>query len=167
MTVQNIPGPKSERIVVDEIIDGAKKWPNARLLRAKRLAKQPEEDFGIHTWGDEREDCISAWRIEAFVGFPRSRKLGEGDVFFITDGSKLTNKYDPIPRKEAARKHLLVHWDEARRMARSEIKREFATLAAVQMAGDDANKIKKLVSDAEEKIMEGQRPGHFYFWTYP
>ena len=58
---------KSERIVVDEIFDDG----TARLLRAARLPNTAQEkDFAIHTWGEEREDFIEAWRVEAYVGYP-------------------------------------------------------------------------------------------------
>jgi hypothetical protein len=53
---------KSERIVVDEIFDDG----TARLLRATRLTnKAQEKDLAIHTWGEEREDFIEAWRVSA------------------------------------------------------------------------------------------------------
>lgn len=152
MTIQNKPGPKSQRIVVDEIIDGPDEYPKARLLRADRLRNRKPDDLGIHAWGDEVEDCISAWRVEAFVGFTGSRKLREGDVFFVKNGSLLTEQYDPIQRDKAANKHLLVHWDESRQMARREIKKEFSALSAAQIAEGDEGKIEKLVKDAEEKI---------------
>jgi hypothetical protein len=119
-----------ERVVVDEIMDDG----TARLLRAPRLLDASPDDFSINTWGDEREDFISAWRIEAFVGYKTRQHLSEGDVFFIGDSTRLNNKYKPIPRDEARELHLLCPWDESRKIARNEIKMQFHKLAASAMA---------------------------------
>ena len=152
MTEKKIPGPKSERIVVDEIIDGDSKDSMVRLLRAQRLPDQLPDDLGIHTWGAEREDYLVDWRIEAFMGMLAPRKLREGDVFFVVDGSDLNQKYKAIKRKEAAEKHLLVPLDESREKARLEIKKEFAALAATKIAEGDTAKAEKLIEEAERKI---------------
>ena len=53
------PREKSERVVVDEIFEDGL----ARLLRAKRVAKHPDNDLGIHTWDEEREDFIEACKV--------------------------------------------------------------------------------------------------------
>ena len=118
----------SERVVVDELFDGG----SVRLLRAKRLAGAPADDLSISCWASETEYIMSAWRVEAFVGFPAGRRLMEGDVFFVLDSRRLTAGYHPekagLKRKDAARKHLLVHWDKSREIARKDIKKEFRIL---------------------------------------
>ena len=156
MKILNPPGPHSERIVVDEIIENNQKWPKVRLLRAKRLPNKSDDDLGIETWSEEVEDFISAWRVEAFVGFESRRKLREGDVFLVKDGRKLTEKYEPIERYRAVQDHLLVHWDESTEFARLEIKKGFAGLAAVQAAGTNKELVEKLVANAEKRIYDAE-----------
>ncbi|OGR04899.1 MAG: hypothetical protein A2511_02045 [Deltaproteobacteria bacterium RIFOXYD12_FULL_50_9] len=124
------PSPKAERIVVDEIMDNG----TARILRAPRLPDTQIEDLSIKSWGDEEEDFISAWRIEAFVGYDSKQHLAEGDVFFIVNGAELNNEYKPINRREAMLTHLLLPWDESRRIARNEIKMQYQKLAASEIA---------------------------------
>ena len=120
----------SERVVVDEIFDNG----TTRLLRAKRLPEGAEGDFSIQTWGEEREDFVAVWRVEAFVGFPSKQCLKEGDVFFIADGTKLNNTYKPIPRERARKEHLLMPWETSRKIARMEIKKQFYKFAVTRMA---------------------------------
>lgn len=125
------PSSNSERVVVDEIIDDTK----ARILRARfQPTNNNKEIFSIENWGDEKEDFIDAWRLEAFAGFPSARRLKEGDVFFIRDGRTLNNSYKPISRESAKEIHLLITWEGASRIARDEIKKQYYKLAASQMA---------------------------------
>lgn len=137
----------SERVVVDEIMDDG----TARLLRSAHLHNAPPDDLGINNWGDEKEDVVSAWRVEAFVGYETGQRLSEGDVFFIVDGSKLTNQYKPIQRSEARKLHLLISSDESRKIARREIKEQFYKLAASQMTTLDKEK-KVLINRVEKKF---------------
>jgi len=153
------PTSKSERIVVDEIIDGEDGKTTVRLLRARRLKNSSAGDLGVDTWNSEREDFMEAWQVEAFVGFPSSRHLREGDVFFIADGSKLTPTYG-TPRdvkkalkREAARKiHLLRPWDKSKELARTEIKKEFCKLSAVRISSGEEKEINALIKAVEEKF---------------
>jgi hypothetical protein len=142
------PSKKSERVVVDEIFEDGL----ARLLRAKRAPKHPDDDLGIHTWDEEREDFIEAWRVEAFVGFPTQRSLGEGDVFFIVDGSKLNKDYKPIEREVARSVNLLRPWDESTEMARAEIKKQFYKLSAAQIAAGKKRDTDKLIRRVDKKF---------------
>ena len=121
--------PKAQRIVVDEVMDTGV----ARILRADRLPGYEADNLSIQSWGDEKEDFIEAWKIEAFVGFSGGRRLREGDVFFIRDGSLLNKFYvgeKIIKRKAAKEKHLLQAVDDAVEMARWEIKDETRKLSA-------------------------------------
>lgn len=148
----------SERIVVDELFDDKQ----ARILRAKRKPSSKPSDFSLNAWGTETEEIIESWRVEAFVGFTKGRRLREGDVFFVSDGRKLSNKYAPIKREEASISHLLIAPDKAREMARMEIKKQFDMLALKQFSRDAkktqralARKIEtkyKKISDAEEPL---------------
>jgi hypothetical protein len=124
------PDSKAQRIVVDEIMDNG----TARILRAPRLPNAQAKDLSMKSWGDEQEDFISAWRLEAYVGFDSKQHLSEGDVFFIVDGAKLNNEYKPINRLEARELHLLLPWDESRKIARNEIKMQYQKLAAAEIA---------------------------------
>jgi len=142
------PSKKSERVVVDEIFEDGL----ARLLRAKRAPKHPDDDLGIHTWDEESEDFIEAWRVEAFVGFPTQRSLGEGDVFFIVDGSKLNRDYKPIARDVARSVHLLRAWDESTEIARAEIKKQFYKLSAAQIAAGKKRDTDKLMRRVDKKF---------------
>lgn len=141
---------KSERIVVDEIFDDG----TARLLRATRLPNTAQEkDFAIHTWGEEREDFIEAWRVEAFVGLPTKQRLKEGDVFFIADGTKLNANYQPIRRERARLEHLLLDWDTSREIARKEIKKQFYKLTASKISiGERDRKI--LIDKVDKKFKD-------------
>jgi hypothetical protein len=142
------PGPKSERVVVDEILED----DVVRLLRAKRKADAPEADLGIDTWMDEKETFIKAWILEAFVGFPTQRKIKEGDVFYLVDGSKLHKHYKPIPRERARSIHHLKPWEETRSMARKEIKKEFFKLTAIKMASGNQKEKERLLKKVEKSI---------------
>ena len=142
------PTIKSERVVVDELFDSGL----ARLLRAKRNTKYDPEDFSMDAWEKEQEDFIESWRIEAFAGFPSGRKLQEGDVFFIVDGSKLNNTYKPVPRESARLKHLLLPGERAREIARSEIKKEFYKLSAIQISSDKKRERNILLKRVEKNI---------------
>ncbi len=146
----------AERIVVDEILEKVKEGM-VRILRAKRLSKYSNNnDLSIHTWKDEKEDFITQWRIEAFVGFPSQRKLREGDVFYIKDGRKL-KKYKKIkkvlPREVAKRLHLLKHWDDSIKISRDEIKAESYKLGVAHISEDpkEIKKLNKLAEDAARK----------------
>lgn len=150
MTKQKEPSlnKKSERVVVDEIFDDG----IARLLRAPRLPKiADKESFDIQNWGEEYEDFIESWRVEAFVGFPSNIKLKEGDVFFIADGSRLTANYRPIPREKARQEHLLLDWDISRRIARNEIKKQFSMLSATKLSIDTKDR-EKLINTVDKKF---------------
>ncbi len=146
MTNDKMPSRKSERVIVDEIMDNG----IARILRAPRQPGAPPDDLSINTWGDEREDFISAWRLEAFVGYETRQHLSEGDVFFVVDGEKLREEYKPIHRIEAQELHLLRPWDESRKIARNEIKMQFCKLAASAMATRPQQK-KQLIQKVEKK----------------
>jgi hypothetical protein len=148
--VTKLPSAKSERIVVDEIIDimGSKdSQPTVRLLRAKRAKNSSPADFGIGAWNDERESIMKVWQVEAFIGLKSPCKLMEGDVFFIIDGSRLDKHYGtnrckikryvkPLPRDEAAKIHLLRPIEGFKEIARAEIKREFHKLSASNTTSD-------------------------------
>ncbi len=136
------PSRRSERIVVDEVFDNGL----ARILRAQKGNHKPT-DYGIDAWEKEQEDFINDWRIEAFAGFSGGRKLREGDVFFIADGSLLNNKYDPIPRAAARKKHLLMPADKSIKLARLTIKEEFRKLLAYQISADEKR-------DADDMIQQ-------------
>ena len=152
---QQKPTPKSERVVVDELFESG----FARILRARRIAGASPGDLGINTWGKEREDFLEAWRVEAFVGYSSGRRLREGNIFFIKDGTRLNGKYKPIPRDVAARIHLLLPWEESRRIARREIKREFAVISAVQMSPDSERLRERLVKRVEKKFAQNSPKG--------
>jgi hypothetical protein len=139
---------KSERVVVDEVFDDG----TVRLLRAKWIGNRADNDLSINTWKDEREDFMDARLVEAFVGFPPQRSLQEGDVFFIVDGSKLNNKYKPIPSERARSIHLLRSWDESRELARSDIKKEFSKLSAIKISTGDKKEINGLYRRVDEKF---------------
>lgn len=125
------PSSNSERVVVDEIFDDT----TARILRARfQPTNKKNEVFSIENWGEEKEDFIDAWKLEAFAGFPTARRLKEGDVFFVRDGRMLNNSYKPIPRERAKEAHLLITWEDASRIARGEIKKQYYKLAASKMA---------------------------------
>lgn len=157
------PTSKSERIVVDEIIEGEDGRTMARLLRARRSKNCATDDLSIDAWDPEEEDFINAWQVAAFVGFPSSRLLREGDVFFIADGSKLSRTYGtsrdakykkPLPRDMARKTHLLRPWDESKELARTEIKKEFCKLSAVRLSRGAESEIKELIEAVEEKFRE-------------
>ncbi len=141
---------KSERLVVDEIFDDGM----ARLLRAGRLPDiSDNKDYSIHTWGDEHEDFIESWKVEAFVGYPSNMKLKEGDVLFIADGTKLNPKYKPISRDIARVEHLLLPSDISTGIARTEIKKQFYKLAAAKMSiGEKDTKL--LIEKIDKKFKD-------------
>lgn len=157
-TSQLRPTVKSERVVVDEIFDDG----TARLLRANKTTDSAETDLSIEAWNNEYEFFIKAWQVEAFVGFPTWRKLREGDVFLIADGSKFTTTYGttlddhrkkPLPREVAAKAHLLRPVDKSRELARQEIKKEFYKLSAARMTSDK-NEMEQLLKTVEDKFKE-------------
>lgn len=161
-TSQLRPTVKSERVVVDEIFDDG----TARLLRANKSTNSAETDLSIEAWNNEYECFMKAWQVEAFVGFPTWRKLREGDVFLIADGSKLTTTYGttvdiqrkkPLPREVAAKAHLLRPADKTREIARTEIKKEFYKLSAARMTSDK-NEMEQLIKTVEAKFKE-KAPG--------
>ena len=138
----------SQRVVVDEIFDDG----TARLLRAQRLTGIVDRGkFNIDSWGAEEEDFIESWRVEAFVGFPSSMKLREGDVFYIADGSKMNAKYKPIPRERARKEHLLLPWDKSRQIARDEIKMQYSKLTAINLSISTKDR-KSLINKVEKKF---------------
>jgi len=145
----------SERVVVDEIMENGR----ARILRAPRLPKASGTDLGIDTWGDEVEEAITVWKLEAFVGFKAPRKLKEGDVFFIRDGSGLSETYTGqkvIARDKAAEKHLIEAADESREQARNEIKERFYNLTA-QRAGRNKQDRDRLSKIIRKRVWKGKR----------
>jgi hypothetical protein len=128
-----LPTERSERVVVDELFDDG----SARLLRARHLFGCAPGDLSIGTWGEEREDFLASWLVEAFVGFTGTRRLAEGDVFFLVDGDELSDAYRGeaiLPRRVAATKHLLVPVDQSVDIARREIKEASFILTAVAVA---------------------------------
>lgn len=154
--------PGSERVVVDEIFDDG----TVRLLRAKKSKNSSERDLSIEAWDSESECFMKAWQVEAFVGFPASRRLREGDVFFIADGSRLTTTYGtkrdarrkkPLPREVAAKEHLLRPAEQSRELARQEIKKEFYKLTASRVTSGE-KELEKLIDVVEEKF-KTKRPG--------
>lgn len=144
------PTARSERVVVDEIFDNG----TTRLLRARRLRGHADDDLSIETWGTERESFLSAWQVEAFVGFPTERKLAEGDVFFARDGRRLSRSYrgdKVLPRTVAATRHLLRPVIESTDQARQEIKQAFFELTANQLATTRGS-LRKLKSQVKQRI---------------
>jgi len=164
-TIANIfknPTSKSERIVVDEIIDGDDGKTKVRLLRAKRSKNSAPIDMSIKAWNSESEYFMEAWQLEAFVGLPTGRKLREGDVFFITNGAKLDKYYGtkrsklykkPLPRAVAEKIHLLSPEAKSREIARTEIKKQFSRLSACKMTSDK-KEIETLLKAVEDKFKE-------------
>jgi len=145
----------SERVVVDEIMENGR----ARILRAPRLPKTPRADLGIDTWGDEVEEAITVWKLEAYVGFKAPRKLKEGDVFFIRDGSDLSETYvgpKVIARDKAAEKHLIEAADQSREQARNEIKERVFNLTA-QRAGRNKQDRDRLSRIIRKRVWKGKR----------
>ncbi|NIM17934.1 MAG: hypothetical protein GTO45_38650 [Candidatus Aminicenantes bacterium] len=139
-----------ERIVVDEIFKES--VPFARLLRSKRKEGAPEYDMGIDNWDDETEDFIETWRVEAFVGYPPHMHLSEGDVFFVRNGYRLTQEYEREEDEAESKTHLLMHWDESKKLAREEIKAEYAKLFVASIAVQDLKHHKQLVNMVEKKF---------------
>ena len=131
--------PKAQRVVVDEIMDTGV----ARILRADRLPGFKVSDLGIQSWSEEKEDFIEAWKLEAFVGLTGGRKLREGDVFFVKDGTLLNRNYRGkriIKRLEARKKHLIESLNDSTERARWEIKDETRKLTADYLATSKAEK---------------------------
>ena len=137
-----------ERIVVDEIFKEA--VPIARLLRSKRKQGAPEYNMGIDNWDDETEDFIETWRVEAFVGYPSHLHLVEGDVFFVRDGFRLTQEYEPTI--DEIKTHLLMHYDDSKKLAREEIKAEYARLSVASLAVQDQKHHKQLDNLVNKKF---------------
>lgn len=145
--------PKAQRVVVDEIMDTGV----ARILRADHLPGYKASDMTIQSWSEEKEDFIEVWKIEAFVGLMAGRKLREGDVFFIKDGSLLNRNYRGkriIKRAEARKKHLCLSVDDSIEQAKWEIKDETRKLAADKLATSttEKNKLYKIIS-AQKQVM--------------
>ncbi len=127
----HLPGNTPERVVVDETFDNG----TARLLRAWRdPAYLNDSGLGIETWGEEKEEIWEIEDVELFVGFPLGRRLREGDVFFIRDGSLFTTELREKHRKKPPENPLLIGWNESAQKARDEIKEEFFTLTASRIA---------------------------------
>ncbi len=146
---------KSERIAVDELFDDG----SARILRAGRSNDASSKDYGIDNWNTEKEDFVDQWKLEAFVGFPSSRKLNEGDVFFVRDGSKINNSYKGkkiLPRLVAKKKHLIVPWDKSISIAREETKEQFFKLTVSHIANTPKER-KQLNKEVEKNIKENRR----------
>lgn len=146
---------KSERVVVDEIMENGR----ARILRASRLPGADGTDLGIDTWGDEVEEAITVGKLEAYVGFKAPRKLKEGDVFFIRDGSSLNDDYmgrQVISGDKAAEKHLIQAADLSREEARKEIKERFFNLTA-QRAGRNKQDRDRLSKTIRMRVWKGER----------
>lgn len=154
--IRSVPTANSERIVVDEIFDDGK----ARILRANRNAKADAEDVSIGTWGDEREEVVSSWRLEAFVGFSNGRKLREGDVFLVADGTLFDENYNPkkerITREFARENHLLVDFDASRQEARMEVKQQAFLLTAVRLAQGNEQAVATLSRRIDQKFSDDQ-----------
>lgn len=148
----NVIYPNAERIVVDEVFEGGV----ARILRSKRLTGFAESDFGIESWGTEREWFIEQWKVEAFVGFLAPRKLQEGDVFFIKNGKDLDRYKEIEPdtkRKYAAEKFLIKTPSKSIDLSRNEIKAESCKLGVIHISGKEKDQI-KLNKIIEEKLKE-------------
>jgi hypothetical protein len=115
---------RAERIVVDKIFKNG----TVRLLRAGRRPGFAPDDFSARTWGQQREETLDQFTVEAFVGMKPPRVLHEGDIFYIADGTKLNRDYRgaKIVDPDLARQdHLLRDWDESIAQARTEITEEF------------------------------------------
>jgi hypothetical protein len=142
-------------VVVDEIMENGR----ARILRAPRLPGAARADLGIDTWGDEVEEAITVWKLEAYVGFKAPRKLKEGDVFFIRDGSSLSETYvgpKVISREKAAREHLIEAADESREQARNEIKERFYNLTAQRVGRNKKDRV-RLSRIIRKRVWKGKR----------
>jgi len=145
---RGLPTDRSERVVVDEVFDD----DSARLLRARRLPGLASDDLSIDTWGEEREEFLSTWQVEAFVGFTGTRKLAEGDVFFLVDGDELSDAYRGsavLPRATARTKHLLATFDQSVEIARREIKEASFMLTAIAAAPSPV-----VVADLRKQVKE-------------
>ena len=140
---------KSQRVVVDEIFDNG----STRILRSSHLEGSAVDDYSIKAWGDETESFIDTWRMEAFAGFPSDRRLREGDVFFVVDGTRLNDFYKPIPREKAREEHLLLPYEDAVRFARREIKKQFYRLSVTRMTkqANERHQLMKRVAQKFEK----------------
>jgi hypothetical protein len=148
-------GASSERVVVDEIMENGK----ARILRARRLSKAPLSDLAIDTWDNEVEEAITVWKLEAYVGFRAPRRLKEGDVFLIRDGSDLNEDYmgsKVMARDRAAKTHLIQAADDSREQARNEIKERFYNLTA-QRAGRNKKDRERLSRIIRRRVWKGKR----------
>lgn len=144
----SLPTKTSERVVVDEIFDNG----TVRLLRARRnKAHLDDPGLGIKTWGKEKEEIWKSEDAELFVGFPPGRRLQEGDVFFIKDGSIFKKKLIKQYRKRPPSSPLLMGLNESRRKARDEIKEEFYNLTALQIA-KNAETFESLKKQVSKKI---------------
>ncbi|MBU0516985.1 MAG: hypothetical protein KJ621_19695 [Proteobacteria bacterium] len=140
-------GPKAERIVVDEVFANG----TARLLRSRRASGADATDYRIEAWTDEREDFLKCRLVEGFVGFVRSRRLQEGDVFFVVDGSLLNRKFDPksVTGAEARQRHLLLDPDGSRELSRIAIKEQFYKLSAAQITEAKVEDVSALAKTIE------------------
>jgi hypothetical protein len=145
---RGVPSANSERVVVDEIFADER----ARILRAERKADAAPDDFSINSWGDEREEIISVWRLEAFAGFQKGEHLREGDVFLVADGRELTLDYKPIAREQAKLNHLLIDWATSKQDARMESKRQSSLLSATKLASDKKVALETLVRRIDKKF---------------
>jgi hypothetical protein len=141
------PGPRSERVVVDEILENH----TARLLRS-RYDTRGRGSFDLEYWLDERVDVLFDWQVEAFVGMQAPRRLQEGDVFFLVDGELLTSGYKPVARKVARQQHLLLDWGKARSLARDQMKQEYGVLAVTQSLRVKETAARKLVHYARRTL---------------
>jgi hypothetical protein len=123
---------RAERIVVDKIFKNG----TVRLLRAGRRPGFAPDDFGARTWGQQREEILDQFTVEAFVGMKPPRVLQEGDTFYVADGTKLNRDYRGakiVDPDRARQDHLLRDWDESIAQARTELE-EKPDKAAVDCA---------------------------------
>jgi hypothetical protein len=161
-------GSRSERVVIDSIFDDG----TVRILRAKRKKDRRGKRLDIDAWEPEKEQVV---KLAAITLLLRDELTGgtlqEGDVLFLADGDaffeRKIKKAGQAARRAGRRgrpraEHLLCRLDEARDMARQEIKREFTKLAAGQgmKEGKAKRRLFKRIDramDRREKMESGLR----------
>ncbi len=164
----------SERVVVDSVFpDGT-----LRLLRARR--KESDEDIGLarDAWQHEEECEVPREALEALLADELSgRRIREGDVLFVSGGPEFFEKKlrrisevlasesgmegepGPLRRPDIEPERLILPLDESRRIARQEIRTQFARLVVTQNVRDDAlrDRLFSKVEDVQKAKAEMER----------
>ena len=131
-------GRRAERVVVDSIFDDG----TVRILRAERKKHRTDDGLDIEAWEPEKEYTV---QLDA-MALPLRDELGgrtlqEGDILFLANGpaffERKVKDAGQASRKAQGRRRprperLLCPIDDAKDMARQEIKREFAKLVVGQ-----------------------------------